>query len=381
MSTSCRLRWIGLVASLSGLSACTSASGDSAKPIDSAGPVDTGADTSPRPDTGDSSEDTSRPETRPAGVWLTETADLRNQRILAINETYELVANIPIWQDLPEGWPEETPPPLLSDFQLLEDGGLLLALNGYGLQRLDATGALVWEHLDQEVSHDADMLPDGNVLYARGWADKGEDLVREVDADGATVWSWTGIAAYENDPRFASVGVDGWAHVNSVNRLADGRTGVCARNFNAMITLDTAGAVTDEFTFDSPDDTLYAQTDGTIPGERPHACEWRTDGSVTVGLREPHIAMILSADRSVEWQWSPPGISGIKDVDRLSNGNTLVSGREAVMQADAEGNVVWEWLSGTWDGDTLKDTAAGRLPHFYGPVVVVGADGSITDSD
>ena len=53
-------------------------------------------------------------------------------------------------------------------------------------------GDIVWEHEDIYHHHDAQWLPNGNLIYtvAAEWNDKQSDIVKEVNPKGEVVWEW-----------------------------------------------------------------------------------------------------------------------------------------------------------------------------------------------
>jgi hypothetical protein len=270
----------------------------------------------------------------------------------------------------------------LSDFQVLPGGGFLLLIEGYGLREMDATGNVVWEYLDPGATHDADRLANGNTLYVRGWAPKGEVMVREVDPTGATVFEWTGMDAYGGDPRFPDFPDEGWAHLNAVTRLDSGITVLCARNWNALVAVSPGGERVFEYTFDSPADTLYADTSGAVEGDRPHAAEWLSENRVLLGLRNPHrVVEVQLADNSVVWSWRGTSVKGIKDADRLPDGHTLVSARDSLVELDAVGNVVWGRYAPPEDTGAMDTGAPGMVPHQFGSVVRLDSTGAVIDVD
>ena len=64
----------------------------------------------------------------------------------------------------------------------------------HGGHFMEATpnGSIVWEHDDIYHHHDAQWLPNGNLIYtvAAEWNGKQSDIVKEVNPKGETVWEW-----------------------------------------------------------------------------------------------------------------------------------------------------------------------------------------------
>jgi hypothetical protein len=70
------------------------------------------------------------------------------------------------------------------------DDSFLLVIPFRGIFRVNRAGKIVWRHLTAKVSHDADLLPNGNILYVFGWDSPDDPQVYEVTPDGKPVWSW-----------------------------------------------------------------------------------------------------------------------------------------------------------------------------------------------
>ena len=111
---------------------------------------------------------------------------------------------------------------------------------------------------DNNITHDIDILPNGNFLYARGFVNKGEDEVREVSPSGEIVWKWSHAKYFPNRDKYfdkytkrgknrlykqgtlKTNNID-WAHVNGVDRLDNGDTLISLRNFNMFVIVEANG--------------------------------------------------------------------------------------------------------------------------------------------
>lgn len=273
--------------------------------------------------------------------------------------------------------------PQVMDVQPLASGNVLFSVPDLGIYEVDREGNIQWSLPDGMASHDVDRLDNGNTLYVRTWAAKGQAQVVEVDPDGNEVWAWTGVEAYGDDERFSGLSDEGasWMHPTTVQRLADGTTRICARNFNALITVDADGNVVDEYTFRAPVDTELAPTDGKVIGERPHAAEWLADGTFLVGLRSPaRVLHINPADdeQPVVWAWSSPSVKGIRDADQLPGGNTLIASRSRLVEVTPDGRVVWQWLADMSNGEAPND---GKVAHAFHAVSRISPNGVVLDVD
>ena len=145
---------------------------------------------------------------------------------------------------------------------------ILFIIPRMGAYKINRAGKLTTIIEDDEISHDIDALPNGNFIYVRGRVDKGDDEVREVSPSGEVVWRWSHAKFFpkrkkflSNIPRRArgwmkgkrggretlkSDGVD-WAHVNGVERYANGDTNISIRNFMMFVIVGPDGIPKETF--------------------------------------------------------------------------------------------------------------------------------------
>jgi hypothetical protein len=295
------------------------------------------------------------------------------ERVVELDENHEPVWTLYIRDLFGDEWDSYSPAPPLLDVQGLEGGNVLVTLYNVGILEANREGEVVWRLDDPEASHDADRLPNGNTIYERVWAAQGERAVIEVDPDGNEVWSWDGVDDFGDDPRFAGF-VDeggGWSHVNSIQRLENGHTILCVRNWNMILEVDEDARKVSELTFDAPDDTPVVNTDGDVEGERPHGAELRPDGSLYVNLRSPQRAVAL-VDGAVVWETPSLSGTGMQDIDELPTGGWLVVAQERIWELDADENIVWDWDSGV---------DVENSPHVFAAASRLDLDGLPTDLD
>ena len=251
----------------------------------------------------------------------------------------------------------------------LENGNILITVNGSGIYEISRKGKVVWAHKDRQASHDADRLPNGNTLYNLGWRKKGEDVVREVDPAGKIVWSWKGLADYDREP-FAGIDSEGWMHVNSVTRLGNGNTLVSMRNFNTIAEVGPDGRVVRDWTFRGKDRRTKVQTQGKIRGERNHEPEILENGNMLVALRRPNRFVEFNLETGeMVWSWSHPGgereLHLNREANRLPNGNTLGSAGNKLIEIAPDGTIVWQMIA----------PAGGKNPRKFHKAIRIGTDG------
>jgi hypothetical protein len=217
------------------------------------------------------------------------------------------------------------------DVELLPNNNILFVLPGHGIYEIDRGGRVVWSHLDPKVSHDADRLPNGNTLYVYGNDDQKADAqVKEVDASGKIVWSWSAQAEFDKPP-YEDVYEQGWTHTNAVTRMANNNTLISPRNFNCLVEVDSQGRVT------------------RIIGEdylvHPHDPEVLPNGNILVANHDkPHEILEIDPEtQEIVWRFVILNRRAwpIRDADRLPNGNILITGSTHLIEITPEKELVW----------------------------------------
>ena len=262
-----------------------------------------------------------------------------------------------------------TPPRSMSgdilDAAKLANGNVLITVRDSGIYEIRRDGRVVWGHEDSGASHDADRLPNGNTLYNRGWQDKGDDVVREIDPEGKIVWAWTGLADYDREP-FEDIDVHGWMHVNSVSRLANGNTLVSMRNFNTVAEGGQNGRVVRSCTFRGKARRSGLKTRGEIKGQRNHEPEILKNGNMLLALRRPNRFVEFNLEtQEIVWSWKhPDGNSELRtnrEANRLPNGNTLGSAGNKLIEIAPDGTIVWQMLAPSGSDNHRKFHKAIRI--------------------
>jgi|GEM_PF-3597243 len=210
------------------------------------------------------------------------------------------------------------------------DDSFLLVIPFRGIFRVSRAGKVIWQHLTAKVSHDADLLANGNVLYVHGWDAPGDAQVYEVDPAHKLVWSWQIKDRVDEAWRVpvASEPRPSYGHTNGAVRLPNGDTLVSVRNFNRVFRVAPSGEV--------------KRVWGPIP--RVHEPTLLADGTLIASPHAPRpgsvIAIAGPGDRRVIFD-NALGIDPIRTVEVLPNGNYLLTGGEEIVEIDAAGNVVW----------------------------------------
>lgn len=327
------------------LTACTPDEG----PVTYTPPTDTQVDDT---DSGDSNPDTGETgdtgEPIPEAIYPGTTMFLLTwppdqQRLVEIDadgqELWTLV--------LPEAMQtlddsEDATPRTLSDFEILEDGNLLVSVNPLGVFELTPDGDVAWKLKSKDASHDVDRLANGDTLVVQTWAEKGDPQIIQYDTDGNEVWSWDGLDAYGDDPLFGDVEADGWLHLTGARRMQDRSTWLCVRNFNTVVQIQEGGELGRSFTLATGDDPQTVPTEGTVQGERPHGCEWIDNRHFLVATRRPDRILDIGPDEGL-FSYGEDGLETIRDVDLLPNGNYLITGETRIVEVGHRGTKLWEY--------------------------------------
>jgi len=263
-------------------------------------------------------------------VWagttlLRDTHNLERPRIIEVNMLGEIV------------WEYLIPDKLgtVTDVELLPNNNVLFVVRRKGVFEVNHSGEIVWSYLTDKISHDADRLPNGNTIFVWGFPDQIDDAqVKEVTPEGEIVWSWYAKDHFYKSP-YKDIYGDGWTHTNAVTRLPNGNTVISPRNFNFVVEVDPQGSV------------VKTIGEGILTG--PHDPEVLPNGNILVASFRPHRVVEIDAETGkIVWQFAtnPRGVEGVRDADRLPNGNTLLTGIPKLAEVTAEGEIVWQLTIG-----------------------------------
>ncbi len=268
-----------------------------------------------------------------------------NPRIIEINMQGEI-----IWEySLPDDLKQYNNPGF--DAELLPNNNILFLLPRKGIYEINRDGNIIWSHLDEKISHDADRLENGNTLYVFGGEDKFDDAqAKEVNQKGEIVWSWYAKNHFFKQP-YKDIYEGGWTHTNAADRLSNGNTIISLRNFNMVVEVDKEGEI--------------VRTIGEGVFHKQHDPEFQTDGNLLIANHsKPHSAIIINPNTNeILWQYKiyDQNNRPVRDADILPNGNILITGSTKILEVTKEGEIVWQYtLDATLD---TPDQAAGQ--GFY----------------
>jgi len=271
----------------------------------------------------------------PEKVWTGTTlfADLHKRdrpRIIEVNMQGEIV-----WEyRIPENLKQYTNPGF--DTERLPNNNILFVLPRNGVYEVDRNGTLVWSYLDSKVSHDADRLPNGNTIMVWGGGDKpDEPQVKEVNPKGEIVWTWYAKDHFYTAP-YKDIFDEGWTHTNAVTRLPNGNTLISLRNFDFVAEVDQQGSVVNTY--------------GKGIFVDQHDPEIQSNGNIlATSFNPPMVVEIDTKKNEIIWKHSIPrfpqpgkDIWPVRDVDRLPNGNSLITGSTKLVEVTKDGETVWQ---------------------------------------
>lgn len=210
------------------------------------------------------------------------------------------------------------------------DDSFLVTIPFRGIFRVSRAGKVIWQHLTAKVSHDADLLPNRNILYVNGWDKPSDAQVTEIDPKGNLVWSWRAKGVVDEAWRKPVKGEqrDSYGHTNAAVRLLNGDTVVSLRNFNRLVLVGADGQI--RYTWD--------------PIQRVHEPTILPGGTLIASkhARQLHTVISVSPDGQRRTIFTNAiGIHPIRTVQVLDNGNFLLTGGEEIIEIDATGTIVW----------------------------------------
>ncbi|MEF8773651.1 MAG: aryl-sulfate sulfotransferase [Halobacteriales archaeon] len=214
----------------------------------------------------------------------------------------------------------------------------------------------VRRHLNRE-SHDADVLPNGDVVVA----DMEQERIVVVNETGEVVWEWRAESFYEapEDPTLTD-----WLHVNDVDAIGEDRFLVSVRNANQLLVIERGEGVVEVVNEDDGGDDESCRGDGQLVDadgdgdvrcgdpdvfDHQHNPQWLSPTEILVADSD-NDRVVLVKKRDGDWAvtWSLDSAGGIpfrwpRDVDRLANGNLLITDslNDRIVEVDWNGTVVW----------------------------------------
>ncbi|MHA1791879.1 MAG: arylsulfotransferase family protein [Promethearchaeota archaeon] len=178
--------------------------------------------------------------------------------------------------------------------------------------------------------HDADMLPNGNILIA----DTGNNRAVEINENNEVIWQWTPFKHFlECDfPK------EGGAHLNDVDRLSNGNTLISLRNLDTIVEVNQEGEIV--WQYGEPGSGLL---------NHPHNPDRLLNGDTIICDSENNRIIQVTKEHKINWIFKPvddngnPMLGWPRDADVLPNGMILISdtqvnghGKNGIFMVDRE---------------------------------------------
>lgn len=263
---------------------------------------------------------------------LADNHNTEKPRIIEINMLGEI-----IWEyDIPSELIRYNNPGF--DVELLPNNNILFVLPGNGVYEINRDKQTVWSYQTTKISHDADRLDGGNTIFVFGNNDSMNDSqVTEVNKAGEIIWSWYAKNHY-NTSSYNTISDQGWTHANAVTRVSNGNTLISLRNFNLVAEVDHNGDVVNEY----GRDVMVEQHD-------PVALENGNLLFANHGIPEKAVEINLNSE--IVWEYAITNSQQwpVRDADRLSNGNTLITTTTKIIEVTPNKEIVWSFA--------IKDTS------------------------
>jgi hypothetical protein len=257
-----------------------------------------------------------------------------------------------------------------------------------------ADGKLEWEIKVSDI-HDAQVLPNGNILLQQGWT-----KVQEVKPDKQVVWEYDAAKAHPGQP----------VQVHAFQRLENGSTMIAESGPARIIEVNREGAVTHEVKLKVTHPSTHSDTrlvrklasgnylvaheaDGTVreydpagnvvwefevplfdkPKKAGHGPEAfgnsvfnatrLPNGNTLIGAGNGHSVLEVTPAKAIVWKLEQNDLPGITlawvtRVTRLANGNTLIGNCHAgpdnpqMIELTPAKKVVWTWKDFTNFGNS-----------------------------
>jgi hypothetical protein len=220
-----------------------------------------------------------------------------------------------------------------------------------GIYEVNRQKEIIWKYETSKVSHDADRLPNGNILFSFGWDMDNDPTWTEITREGKIVHQW--FAKKHLDPKkdkqnSQAESTYSYTHANAVSRLSDGTTLVSLRNFNMYVIVKD-----DQIIRRSP--SIKNVHDPFVSAER--SC---------FGAREPNRAACTNKDGPIfrfidtEKKWSP-----MRTIEPLKNGNLLITGSYQIGQLSADGKLVWKLYFNDFRDQKSSDSKSSNSNFIY----------------
>ncbi|VGO18539.1 aryl-sulfate sulfotransferase [Pontiella sulfatireligans] len=185
------------------------------------------------------------------------------------------------------------------------------------LLKIEQGSNIVWR-TTQGIVRDVHQLPNGHILYTHNTPGKKDPVdpqcgVRELDAEGRTCWE------YEMEGRY----------ILSCHRMKNGNTLIGASLKGAVFIVNPAGEILH---------TLKVR--GNHTKHSINKVRELENGNLLILEADCDFVTEYTLDGDVVWEYPVPLLAF--QAERLPNGNTLISGREGIIEVSPAKEIVWK---------------------------------------
>ena len=241
--------------------------------------------------------------------------------------------------DLPKGFANYKNLNGGSDIEWLDSSDtFLVAVPNTGFFEMDRKGKVLNKCMNKFISHDVDKLNDGSFVFVNGWDDKGKDepIITKVSSDCKVLWvkKKDFFQVEEKDLNSRFLKDKAFLHVNSIRVLPTNDIMVSIRNYDQVVIIrdekilkrfKNAPGVHD------PSDVIVEENEQVFY----YANRARPQQIIRRNFENP--------DAELQVIWSTPGRewAPLRTVQKLGNGNWLITGSKNIGQITPSGNLVW----------------------------------------
>lgn len=221
------------------------------------------------------------------------------------------------------------------DIKWIEDTDtFLVVLPSVGIIEISRSKKIVWEYMTTDISHDADLLPDGSVVFVNGW-DKPNDYIITRVSRNKKIISRFRASDLSIDLKDQVEDREGNTHINAITFFNDSDFMVSLRNYHAVRKYSNQKLiweVTDALRVHDPilinNDLYFADR------RRPQVADM-----ISQSIQRHNI---VTNQREIFYSVQDVGWTPLRTLELLKNNNFLITGSTKVGQISSDGDLVWE---------------------------------------
>ena len=226
--------------------------------------------------------------------------------------------------------------------------------HGGDFYEVTPSGEIVWRHEDIFHHHDAQWLPNGNLLYTVAaplpWdSNIQSDIVKEVNRKGEVVWEWRAWEhlGWDEHPIHECFNNDHWPLINGVSQTSDGLILMSLRIISGIIAVNKSN---DEIVWQIKY-PYVAQQHCPVETEKGRVLCFDNGNIRPNSIHHSRIVEYDIESRELVWSYTdlvPPSFFSpyMGSVQRPWNGNTFIceSAFGRLFEVTPECKIVWEYV-------------------------------------